>query len=165
MRKDLTAGVVLFASLLASPKSLHPHQHVISDLSYNKDPRYIRLKTFLQKRESPIVHLTSDFIAAADRNNLDWRLLPAIATLESSAGKRYRNNNIFGWDSCEVRFPTVRDGIHQVANRLSESELYRDKDLDGILSTYNPYSSYTARIKSIMRKLGTPLSRRAARVN
>jgi hypothetical protein len=136
---------------------LHPEQHVTSTLSYHKDPRYIRLKSYLKKRKSPLEGLTADFISAADRNKLDWRLLPAIATLESSAGKRYQNNNVFGWDSCRVRFPSVRDGIHHVAGRLATSDLYRDKDLDGILKTYNPYASYPGRIKRIMRTLGPAL--------
>jgi hypothetical protein len=154
VKKRLTSGFVLLASLMASQGTLHPHQHITSNLSYIKDPRYVRLKHFLNRRESPLENLTADFIAAADRNQLDWRLLPAIATLESSAGKRYMNNNVFGWDSCKVRFPSIRKGIHHVAGRLSESDLYRDKDLDGILRTYNPYASYPGRIKRIMRNLG-----------
>lgn len=154
MKKRLTSGFVLLASFLASQNTLHPHQHITSTLSYIKDPRYVRLKQFLRKRKSPLESLTADFIAAADRNQLDWRLLPAIATLESSAGKRYMNNNVFGWDSCKVRFPSVRNGIHHVAERLSESDLYRDKDLDEILRTYNPYEPYPGRIKRIMQTLG-----------
>jgi hypothetical protein len=103
-RKIVTRGLVMLAALLGAPGGLHPEQQVIRDLSYEKDGRYIRLKTFLEKRKSPVEHLAADFISAADRNQLDWRLLPAIATIESSAGKRYNNNNIFGWDSGWVRF-------------------------------------------------------------
>jgi hypothetical protein len=145
---------VLIASLLATPRLMHPGQHLTRQLSYESDPRYVVLKTYLSSRNSPLEPLTADFIAAADRNSLDWRLLPAIATLESGAGKRYRNNNVFGWDSCRVRFPSVRNGIHHVADRLANSRLYRDKDVDGILRTYNPYASYPGRIKNIMRTLG-----------
>ena len=154
MSKRLSSRIVLFAGLLAAPAITHPEQQNTSQVSYDQDPRLLRLKSFLQKRNSPITHLSADFIAAADRHHLDWRLLPAIATLESGGGKRYKNNNIFGWDACETRFPSVREGIHHVANRLENSRLYKDKDLDGILGTYNPYDFYPGRIKRLMRQLG-----------
>jgi hypothetical protein len=154
LRKRLSAGFVLFAGLLAAPAITHTEQHNTVAVSYQNDVRYERLKLFLQKRKSPIENLAGDFVAASDRHNLDWRLLPAIAVLESGAGQRYMNNNIFGWDSCQVSFPSVRSGIHYVASRLANSKLYKDKDLDGILRTYNPYESYPGRIKRIMRSLG-----------
>jgi hypothetical protein len=154
LRKRLSSGLVLIAGLLATPAITHPEQHNTAAVSYQGDARLTRLKLFLQKRQSPIENLAEDFVAASDRHNLDWRLLPAIAVLESGAGQRYMNNNIFGWDSCKVRFPSIRTGIHHVASRLANSKLYKDKDLDGILHTYNPYESYPGRIKRIMRSLG-----------
>jgi hypothetical protein len=154
LRKRLSSVLVLFAGLLAAPAITHPEQHNTAAVSYQNDVRLERLKLFLQKRNSPIENLAADFVAASDRYNLDWRLLPAIAVLESGAGERYMNNNIFGWDSCKVHFASVRTGIHHVASRLANSKLYKDKDLDGILRTYNPYESYPGRIKRIMRSLG-----------
>ncbi len=165
MRKRVSRGFVVFAALFSTPGMLHPEQHITSNLSYHKDPRYIRLKSFLKMRRSPLEGLAADFIAAADRNQLDWRLLPAIATIESSAGKYYKNNNVFGWDSCRVRFSSVRDGIHHVAGRFSRSDLYRDKDVDGILETYNPYSSYPGRVRGVMRSLGPKVPESSALVN
>jgi len=154
LRRRLSSSVLLFAGLLATPAMTHPEQHNTSKLSYEVDSRFLRLKSYLNKRNSPIENLTADFIAAADRHELDWRLLPAIAVIESSAGVRYMNNNIFGWNSCRTRFPTVREGIHHVASRFANSRLYRDKDVDGILRTYNPYESYPGRIKRVMGTLG-----------
>jgi len=154
VKKTLTNGLILLAGLLVMPAATHPEQHVTAKVSYEDDPRLLRLKSFLSRRNCPIEPLAADFIAAADRYNLDWRLLPAIAIMESGGGKRYLNNNIFGWDSCNVRFPSVRSGIHHVASRLATSVLYRDKSLDQVLRTYNPYDSYVRRVKSIMRALG-----------
>lgn len=161
----MSRNLLLFASLLATPAMTHPEQHVTSTLSYNKDPRFLRLKAYFSKRESPVEDLTADFIAAADRHSLDWRLLPAISVAESSGGKRYKNNNIFGWASCEVRFPSVREGIHIVAERLSESDLYRDKSTDEILRTYNPSSVYPRRIRRIMKAMGPETLQRAVSLN
>ena len=151
---NLTNGLVMFAGLVLMPAPTHPEQHVTCKVNYDNDARLLRLKAFWKKNNCPIEGLTADFLAAADRNRLDWRLLPAISMIESSGGKRYRNNNIFGWDSCNVRFPTVRDGIHQVASRLASSKLYKDKNLDEILRTYNAYDSYSGKVKSVMRALG-----------
>ncbi len=139
LKRSLRRGLWLLAVLAAFPATMCPEQHVTSQFSYEDDRRVHRLRGFLEDRGYPVTNLATDFVAAADIYNLDWRLLPSISIMESSGGKRYRNNNIFGWDSCRTAFPNVRHGIYHVASRLAESRLYRDKDLDGILRTYNPY--------------------------
>ena len=154
LKRSLCRGLWLFVVLAAFPATMCPEQHVTSEVSYEEDHRVQQLRTFLEDRGYPVTNLATDFVAAADIYELDWRLLPSISIMESSGGKRYLNNNIFGWDSCRTRFPSVRHGIYYVASRLAESELYKDKDLDGILGTYNPYRVYTTRVKSVMRALG-----------
>jgi len=154
LRKVLCKGLVLFAGFMAMPGKTYPDQHFVTPGSYKFDERFSHLQSFLEVKYNPIYHLTPDFLVAADRYDLDWRLLPAIAIIESSGGKHYKNNNIFGWDSCNMRFDTLRDGIHHVAQRFAESKLYKDKDIDGILGTYNPYKSYPRRVKDVMRAMG-----------
>ncbi len=144
----------LFVWLIALPAVTHPEPRLTSTVSYREDPRFERLKSYLNERQSPTAELTADFIAAADRYSLDWRLLPAISVVESGAGKRYKNNNIFGWASCEMYFPTVSYGIHYVASRLAESELYRDKTTEEKLRVYNPYEHYPGKVRSVMRAIG-----------
>ena len=139
---------------VAFPALMCPEQHITAEHSYEHDLRVHRLRTFLQQRGYPVSDLATDFVAAADLYELDWRLLPSISIMESSGGKRYLRNNVFGWDSCNTGFPSVRDGIYHVASRLAESRLYRNKSLDGILQTYNPYSTYGPRVKRVMRALG-----------
>ncbi len=121
---------------------------------YTHDHRLLKLEELFQALESPAYALAEDFLLAADRNGLDWRLLPSLAIVESGGGKNFKNNNILGWDSCNQSFPTVSAGIHHVASRLARSPLYRDKSLNGILSTYNPFVDYPARVKRLMRRLG-----------
>lgn len=150
----LSNGLIIFAGLLATPAMTHPGQDITSILSYQEDPRAVRLRAFLEQKGYPIQGLAEDFVAAADRNELDWRLLPAISIVESSGGKHYINNNIFGWDAENVAFHTIRQGIHFVASRLASSKLYEGKDLDGILGTYNPCETYPPRVKRLMRALG-----------
>ncbi len=154
MSKTLSNGLIVIAGLLATPAMTHPGQDAMDIVSYREDPRTVRLRAFLARRGYPVCELAEDFIAAAERHQLDWRLLPAISIVESSGGKYYINNNIFGWDVHNTHFTSVRDGIHYVASRLAASDLYKDKDLDAILRTYNPCEIYPGRIKRLMRAMG-----------
>jgi hypothetical protein len=129
------------------------------------DERLLRLNKFFADGNCPLRNASADFLEAADRYDLDWRLLPSISVVESGGGKVFRNNNVLGWDSCNRRFKSVRAGIHVVASRLASSALYRDKNLDGVLATYNPDPEYVARVKSVMRKIGSAGTGPDARLN
>ena len=153
MRRVFSKGAAVLVGLLALQASTSLSQE-FDPPSYAEDPRVLILGRFFEGKESPVAYLARDFIVAADRNSLDWRLLPSIAVMESGAGKEYTNNNIFGWDSCKKRFPSVRAGIHEVAARLGTSKLYRHKGVQGILSTYNPNSDYAPRVMRIMKAIG-----------
>lgn len=155
MRRMLSTALVLWAGTLAVP------QVPVSDPNATLPPcrpdmRVVRLESFFAGYRSPVAPLAADFIAAADIHDLDWRLLPSIAMVESSGGKYFANNNIFGWDSCRTAFPSVREGIYLVADRLANSELYRGKGPEEILRVYNPAPDYDARVRRFMKLLGTP---------
>lgn len=154
MKVALIKSVVVSAALLLTPATTYPDHLAASQVPSRADDRASRLKMFFQKNGCPIADLAGDFITAADQHGLDWRLLPSISMIESSGGKRYLNNNIFGWDSCRVGFASIREGIHHVASRLAHSKHYKNKDLDEILSAYNPHDTYPPQIKYLMRMLG-----------
>jgi hypothetical protein len=67
------------------------------------------------------------------------------------------NNNILGWDSCRESFPSVQAGIHTVADRLANSRLYKNKDLDKKMRLYNPNATYPMKVKRLMARLSTRL--------
>ncbi len=117
------------------------------------DARSLALRHYFEKRNCPLKDAAADFITAADKYNLDWTLLPAIAMIESGGGKAFTNNNVLGWDSGNRKFTSVTEGIEVVASRLGTSARYRNKNLEGILGTYNPLPEYAASIKSVMRKI------------
>ena len=121
---------------------------------FRKDPRLVRLQRFFEKHRCPIQNLAPDFVAVADAYKLDWRLLPSIAFVESSGGKAYRNNNIFGWGNADIPFPSVKQGIYTVAKELTSSRFYRGKRLNQFLFTYNPTDGYSDRVKAVMVQLG-----------
>ncbi len=120
---------------------------------YSNDPRLLKLKDFFESVDSPAAGYAEQFLLAADRHGLDWRLLPSIAMLESGGGKAARNNNILGWDNGRSCFPSPSAGIHYVASRLAQSKLYRGKNLRKMLSRYNPHADYPRRVQRIMRRL------------
>ena len=147
--------ILLVAGLLVAPCAISLGQYQPNPTVDSKDPRLSRLKQFFAERGCPLREAAVDFLIAADQNHLDWRLLPSISMIESSGGKDFRNNNVFGWDSNRGSFPSVRAGIHFVASKLAKSKLYRGKNLESKLQTYNPLPDYVARVKAVMRTLGS----------
>ena len=148
MRKTL-----LVVGLMAAPVTVSLQQPSITHSEPN-DPRLHLIWQYFADRDCPLRDSAADFLIAADQNALDWRLLPSISMIESSGGKDYRNNNVFGWDSCRESFPSVQAGIHFVASKLAKSKRYKDKNLDDKLLTYNPQPDYPHRVKAVMRALG-----------
>ncbi len=152
--RSVSKRLVVFAGLLAVPATTNvAHQTPQHQNPETNDPRLVRLQEFLAEKDCPISKYAADFIEAADANDLDWRLLPSISFIESGGGKEYMNNNVFGWDSCRQKFPSVRAGIHIVASKLAMSDLYRNKTLEGKLRTYNPNAEYSSLVKSVMRAI------------
>jgi hypothetical protein len=154
MRKLFSGSLAVFAGIVSLPGSISLKQaNVTPAPEYRSDPRFEPLKRFFEKTACPAVKYTKAFLEAADRYALDWRLLPSISFIESTGGKAAINNNLFGWDSGRAQFKSAIAGIHEVGYRLAYSALYRDKDTDGILATYNPNAEYAAKVKSVMRSI------------
>src|SRR5262252_6354372 len=134
--KKLFASSLFVMGVASLPVAFSPGQTQRPPArDYRDDPRLIKLRDFFRRSECPAEHYSATFIEAADDYSLDWRLLPSISYVESTGGKAARNNNIFGWDSGKAQFPSPAAGIHAVGYRLSHSDLYRSKSLDGLLIT------------------------------
>jgi hypothetical protein len=146
---------LLVAGLLAAPSTVSIQQHQVLPTVKQNDPRLSRLQKFFGDRDCPLRESANDFLIAADQNQLDWRLLPSISIIESSGGKDYTNNNVFGWDSCKEKFTSVRAGIHFVAAQLGKSTRYKGKDIDRKLQLYNPLPEYSQKVKAVMRAIGS----------
>lgn len=144
---------LIFVAVVGLPASCGPGHPAVQS-PYLIDPRLPLVVEFFRTAQSPAAALAEDFLSAADRNRLDWRLLPSICYVETSGGKRAANNNLFGWESGRQRFTSTRAGIHAVARRLAISNLYKEKDLRSKLQTYNPRPRYATRVETVMRRLG-----------
>ncbi len=99
------------------------------------DPRASVLKDYFAKYNSPLENNAQDFIDAADSNNIDWKLVPAIAGVESTFGRFIPGGyNGWGWGvygDQAIYFNSWRDGIFTVSRGLKEE--YINKGLK------NPY--------------------------
>ncbi|QQS38373.1 glucosaminidase domain-containing protein [Candidatus Woesebacteria bacterium] len=86
----------------------------------HNDYRTTVLKNYLESKNSPLALYTDELIFEADRNGLDWRLIPAITGVESGFGKRIPPNshNAYGWAGGKYKFDSWEQSISIVANTL-----------------------------------------------
>ncbi|OGG23634.1 hypothetical protein A3A79_00290 [Candidatus Gottesmanbacteria bacterium RIFCSPLOWO2_01_FULL_43_11b] len=103
----------------------------------SQDERVERLTDFLASQNSPFADEASYFVAEADRLNLDWKLVAAIAGVESTFGKHIPTGsyNAWGWGvftgtQWGVAFANWRDGITQVSEGIKFN--YIDKGAETI---------------------------------
>ncbi len=159
-----SSRIAAIVGLMAGPFVASSPVPASAQMLSPKDPRTVRLEQYFEIKNCPVKALAKEFVEAADRHQLDWRLLPSLAFIESGGGKAYKNNNIFGWGNGGLRFRSVRDSIHIVAERLANSHYYKNKNLDDVLSTYNPVPGYTERVKWVMEDLGPEKASRPLRL-
>jgi hypothetical protein len=144
---------LLLAGVVAVQQPADPGPRPAPAVPDPRDPRLYCIRQFFLTRDCPAHLYAEDFVAAADENGLDWRLLPSIAFVETGAGKTAQGNNLFGWDSGRAQFASVPHAIHWVAWRLASSSLYARKDRVELLRTYNPRPQYWRVVSSIMTRL------------
>jgi hypothetical protein len=123
------------------------------------------IDSYFADHDMPLAGTGMTMVKEAYYNNLDWRLLPAIAIRESTGGKNACDkvkNNPFGWNSCKVGFNSYDDAIATVAQNLGGNNPntayeYDNKDIKQVLQAYNPpyvAPKYANQVMSIMDNLG-----------
>ena len=118
------------------------------------DPRIGRLEKFFEIYRCPAPHYTPQYLRAADRYGLDYRLLPAVSIRETSCGKNAsQRNNPWGYHPGRQDFPSIEAGLEVLAQRLAENSLYKGKTLPDKLFTYNPVPTYPDEVTWIMRQI------------
>lgn len=84
------------------------------------DLRPHKLAKFLGQHGSLLANYADEFVHQADRNRLDYRLLPAISGVESTFGRNYiaGTYNVYGWGKGSIPFGSWVDGIAKVSTAL-----------------------------------------------
>lgn len=115
------------------PKNVQLKQDAIQARKLDREAQI--LSVYLARYNSPMQYHTQDFVDAAREYNLDWKLLPSIAGVESTFGKNIPGGyNAYGWGiygTNRLYFKSWRDGMFTVAKGLREN--YLNKGLN------NPY--------------------------
>lgn len=116
-----------------------------------------KIDAYFAQRDMPLEGYGAKMVKAAQDNNLDWRLLPAIAIKESTGGKFACYNNPFGWGSCKIKFKDFDGSIETVARNLggnnpNTESYYKNKTTREKLHYYNNsvVPTYTAEIFKFM---------------
>ncbi len=148
-------------NIFSSPSRIIAAPREILSAVNTGDGRVVLVDNFLQQNGSPMTGMGKVFIEAADKYNLDWKLLPAIAYQESSLGKKtpYGSYNAFGWgvvDGSQVgaNFANWQDAIFTVAQGLRVN--YLDKGLktpETINPVYASDKNWGGKIRLAMEEL------------
>ena len=127
----------------------------ISDASPSTEPspspsvEETRVLQFFQSYESRLAGESGTFVEVAKELNLDYRLLPAIAMVESTGGKftpSCASYNPFGWTSttspCRYyRFESFGEAIRIVGEKIGRGKTYyrfqSTKDISDLAQKYN----------------------------
>ena len=136
----------------------------------DKEAKILKLKAdavdnYFDEHDMPLAGTGLKMVKEAEKNDLDWRLLAAIAVRESTGGKNdctSVDNNPFGWASCKKGFKNIDDAIETVARNLGGNNPntayhYSGKNTKQILQKYNPPSvvaRYADQVISIMKDIG-----------
>ena len=123
------------------------------------------IDAYFADHDMPLLGTGAKMAEEADKNDLDWRLLPAIAVRESTGGKhscKRVENNPFGWGSCKIGFDSIDEAIETLAKNLggnnpNTAKHYDDKTTREILRAYNPPSivpKYVDQVIKIMKEIG-----------
>lgn len=101
------------------------------------------LSAYLASYNSPLEYHAQDFVDAAKEYNLDWKMLPAIAGVESTFGRFIPGGyNAYGWGvygTQAIYFKSWKEGIFTVAKGLRENYLNK-----GLTEAYSINRVYAA---------------------
>ena len=133
--KKILLTLILLVYALANTNAVFAIDH---------DIRPLAMRAVLEKYDSPMVGYEVELIKIAEKYNLDWTLMAAIAGTESSFGKHMPANclNPYGWGIygenklCFNSFPEAAEGV---AKGLSSR--YNISSLESIGRTYNKVST------------------------
>ena len=120
------------------------------------------IDAYFASHDAPLLGHGMKFVLEAEKNDIDYRLLPAIAMRESTGGihacKRVANS-VFGWGSCKIGFESIDESIEVVARNLggnnpNTDHHYEDKTIVQILKKYNSViPNYSKQVIRIMKDI------------
>src|SRR3989344_4010187 len=122
-----------------------------------EDERVVILEKYLEEKNSPLASYAKDIIEVSDHYQLDWRLIPAIAGVESGFGKHIPSNsyNAYGWGNGKYSFNSWDESIEIVGKTLKERYIDRGAvNINRIAKIYAPPSNtWASKVKYFMNEI------------
>lgn len=123
--------------------------------------RIAKIESYYARHNLPLQSQAEHFIIAAEEHGIDWRLVAAIGFIESTGGKfscQTADYSAFGWGSCNIDFDSYAESIDVISMNLgghnpNTEYFYKDKDIRGILESYNPPSIVPDYADQVMRQM------------
>ncbi len=139
-------------------------------LEYNNDNRAEVLQQFLDQYDTELASESQTFVEEADKNNIDWKLLPAISGVESTFGQAvpFNCNNAWGYNiyGNTVRcFPSYKEAItiisydirHLYMNQWGATDVYSIGRLYAASPTWaERVAMYMQEIQDLDNKTSSP---------
>lgn len=123
------------------------------------DSRVTALTNVFNKYDSPLAPYASDYVKAADKYGVDWRLLPAISGLESSFGKHLmpESYNAYGWGGGHIYFKDWAEGIDHINKTLRANYMdkWNAKNVWEIGPIYAESPTWAVRVDKFMNEINT----------
>jgi hypothetical protein len=122
-------------------------ENVLGDSIISKDARIEMLKQFFAKYNSPLEPFASDVVEAADKYDLDFRLIPSIAMQESNLCKKIITDSYNCWGfgiygKKVTRFDSYPEAIETVTKTLAQNYIAGGLNTpDEIMKKYTPSSN------------------------
>ncbi len=132
-----------------------PTTHAVSDARADK------LRAYLATHSSPMTEYAGHFVKEADRLGLDWKLVAAIAGVESTFGKHVPSNSYNGWGwgiftgkSDGIHFASWKDGITTVSEGLKYRYIDRGAvTIEQIGSIYAASPTWSVKVRYFLDKI------------
>ena len=106
-------------SVIITQEEVKRNEQVQLDIKHKEQAEQI--DNFFAAYDAPLKGHGMKFVLEAEKNDIDWRLLPAIAMRESTGGKHACKsvpNSVFGYGSCKLSFNSIDESIKIVASSL-----------------------------------------------
>jgi hypothetical protein len=126
-----------------------PEEFIVESNTIEKDARAEILRKFFAKYKSELEPYSEEIVEAADKYDIDFRLLPSIAMQESNLCKKAPKDSFNCWGfgiygKKVTRFENFEEAIDTVTKTLAKD--YKAKGLvtpDQIVKMYTPSSNGT----------------------
>ena len=136
---------------------------VVGQRTNNLKSKADAIDAFYKEHNMPLEGMGMKMVQEAQKNDLDWRLLPAISVIESTGGIhacKKATHSFMGWGSCKINFKSDEEAIEIIAKNLggnnpNTDQHYADKTTKEILQKYNSViPHYAEKVMEVMDEIG-----------